>query len=138
MSEQLAREQRRHLKRAIGETATAAMGETRQLVAQVSLAQQALARELQAVEAKFPDDVAKLHQRIDGVAAWCEQTEGAVQRLHDRLTELSDVVVCLDLAADVQAALSRWQRLQWLWTGRLPARPRPFAVKAPAMAEPVR
>lgn len=127
MSESVSREQRRNLRKAIGETATAAMEETRQLAYHVNVAQQALAKELLQLQGTWPGELKKLHARVDGTSQWCQQNEELIKRrdrqhqdLVDLVRQLQEEVRHLRRRLFVMQTLTFVERVKWALFGIVP------------------
>lgn len=75
MSESLAKEQRRHLRKELGELAAAAVEDCRRQVAALDLQHRAVAREVIGLRQVQELEGPRLQTRIDGLGAWCQKNE---------------------------------------------------------------
>lgn len=75
MNGKLAKEERRNLVKAMGETATDALERARAEVLQLRMEHAAIAKTLAEFKSLTVQETKTLHQRIDGASAWCEKNE---------------------------------------------------------------
>ena len=113
MSGSATKEQRRHLRREIGETAEAAMNECRQVVYQVNTQQKVLAREVLEFQAEVRDAITKLGIRVDGASEWSAVNE-------TRITEVESLVGSHAAMQQTFALMGFRARLRWALFGTLP------------------
>lgn len=125
MNAKLAKEERRNLRKAMGETATDALERARSEVLQLRMEHAAIAKELadckvqaEAFATLMRSENLSLNGRIDGTAAWCQQNEEVVKHLEGLHTHHCRVEfeslrrwrVCLE-------GTSVWHRLLWVLRG---------------------
>lgn len=109
----LTKEQKRNIRRAVGEPATAAIEQCRQIAYQVSVAQAALAKEVVALQGQQTTDRETISRRADGLAKWAETNEGDIKAVRT-----SAGIENRRLAAFL--SMSFVSRIRWVLCGTLP------------------
>lgn len=114
MSGSSAKEQRRNLRKEIGETAAAAVDRVEQLGRMLETQHRALALELAELKRAVPAGQKAIEARIDALGAWCQQLE---ERQQDQLRALLTLVQLEAGARLTFETMSLWRRLRWIATG---------------------
>lgn len=103
----LSNEQKRHIRRAVGEQAVRMLEDILQKATQSYVIASTVAREVQATQIGLADAEKKLGARIDGASAWCEKNEIDMARAMKTAAQLQDGFFCM----------SFWSRVKWLLFG---------------------
>lgn len=117
MNEQLSKEERRNLRKAMSATATDAMERARTEVFQLRMEHAALAKTLQ-------EEIVRLERRIDGASTWCDQNESKLKRVMRETEDFGTALarVGYDRWAQIGPLLhgNIWVRLKWALFGIVP------------------
>lgn len=140
MSGSLSKEQRRNVRKALGDTAVDAVEEARKDAATLALQHRVLAKEHLTLSNTLKEATERLDGRLNTVVAWCDKNEQRIAA-HEARTAYEQQVylqvvenIIRELRDHREAreqfeALGFWRRLRWLFRGFPPL---PSTVGEPA------
>lgn len=137
MSESSQREERRNLKKVLGETAAQAVEACRADVSKLSMQMSVVAKvmaELEERDKARAAVVAAYKTRLDGQGQWCGRNENATRELR-HYVELGEDALWSMIDARLPRQLTFLERLRWLLFGDAPTRGRSTADRSLHTAE---
>lgn len=130
MNGSLSKEQRRNLIKAMGPVAVDAIDGCREIAEQargavvtVHTQQQVLARTVQELQGETQSAAKKLHERVDGVGAWCQDNEDKAAANLRANHACAEAIVQTGKRACAFESMPFLHRLRWLLFGTLPTMP---------------
>lgn len=126
MNGKLAKEERRNLRREVGDKAAEMVDQVRQIAFRTEAGQRVMAAELVQFQPEVRDAIKKLNIRVDGASEWAAANERAIAALEEPIVALekrmqeirhSERRFMLEQLAALQLR-GFFGRFKWLVTGR--------------------